>query len=55
MIDNENVLINLLIFFSTDVLGIVISCDDVTQITTRTTNRQVCDFHGTFLMMSKIL
>jgi len=46
MIDNKMILLNFLIFVSTDVLGIVISCDDVTQITTRTTNRQVCDFHG---------
>ena len=45
MIDNKNILLNLLIFISTDVLGIVISCDDVTQITTRTTNRQVCDWY----------
>ena len=44
----------LLLFVSTDVLGIVISSDDVTQITTKTTNRQVCDFGGIFLMMSKI-
>lgn len=41
MIANENLLFNILIFLSTDILGIVISCDDVTQITTKTTNRQV--------------
>ena len=40
----------LLLFVSTDVLGIVISSDDVTQITTKTTNRQVCDFGGPALV-----
>lgn len=30
-------------FFLTDILGVVINIDDVTQITTRATNRQVCD------------
>lgn len=30
-------------FFLTDILGVVINIDDVTQITTRATNRQVCE------------
>ena len=51
MIVNENLLLNILIFISTDILGIVISCDDVTQITTKTTNRQVCDFHASSLAL----
>ena len=42
--------INFSFFFLADILGVVINIDEVSQITTRATNRQVCGFSSFSLM-----